>query len=118
MSIDEAIKQLTFLPYYGAKVIREVLLEAQNLAVKQQNVEFKSNLWVAESFTSKGVTIKGIRRHAKGKISLVKYGYCHYFVRLIEGQPPAKYYPTPKIGFEQIKEYIEKGRERMIEYGL
>ena len=48
MSIDEAIKQLSFKNQKGAAVIKDVLIEAQDLAVKEHNVEFKSNLWVCK----------------------------------------------------------------------
>lgn len=48
MSIDEAIKQLSFHKLKGSKIIREVLEEAQELAVKQHNIEFKSNLWICK----------------------------------------------------------------------
>ena len=48
MSIDEAIKQLSFQNLKGAGIIKEVLLEAQELAVKEHNVEYKSNLWVGK----------------------------------------------------------------------
>ncbi|XP_011609484.2 large ribosomal subunit protein uL22m isoform X2 [Takifugu rubripes] len=53
MSIDEAIAQLEFNDKKGAKIMKEVLLEAQEMAVKNHNVEYKSNLYVAESFSSK-----------------------------------------------------------------
>lgn len=46
LSIDEAIKQLSFHKLKGAGIIKEVLLEAQELAVKQHNIEYKSNLWI------------------------------------------------------------------------
>lgn len=48
MTIDEAIRQMRFVAKKGAGFILETLLEAQELAVKQHNVEFKSNLWVGE----------------------------------------------------------------------
>uniref|UniRef100_A0A3B3WI57 Large ribosomal subunit protein uL22m n=1 Tax=Poecilia mexicana TaxID=48701 RepID=A0A3B3WI57_9TELE len=48
MSIDEAIAQLEFNDKKGAKIMREVLLEAQEMAVKNHNVEYKSNLYVGE----------------------------------------------------------------------
>ncbi|KAK8780807.1 hypothetical protein V5799_017855 [Amblyomma americanum] len=73
MSVDEAIKQLSFVDRKGAKIVIEVLKEAQELAVREHNVEFKSNLWVAESFCGKAVTIKGARRHARGKIGVIHY---------------------------------------------
>ncbi|CAN8009283.1 unnamed protein product [Ixodes pacificus] len=45
MSIDEAIKQLLFVQKRGAKIIIEVLKEAQEMAVKHHNVE----LWPSRS---------------------------------------------------------------------
>lgn len=48
MSVDEAVKQLSFVPKKGAAIAKEVILEAQNLAVEEHNVEYKSNLWVGE----------------------------------------------------------------------
>lgn len=52
MTIDEAIKQLSFILKRGAGDIKQCLLEAQEMAVKDHNVEFKSNLWVGEYLTS------------------------------------------------------------------
>lgn len=48
MSVDEAVKQLSFISKTGAKYVKEAILEAQDLAVKQQNVEFKTNLWIGK----------------------------------------------------------------------
>lgn len=48
MTIDEAIRQLRFVAKKGAVSILETLIEAQEKAVKEHNVEFKSNLWVGE----------------------------------------------------------------------
>lgn len=48
MTIDEAIKQLSFQLQKGAGDIKQALLEAQEMAVRNHNVEFKSNLWVGE----------------------------------------------------------------------
>lgn len=52
MSIDEAIRQLRFVAKKGAGIILETLLEAQEKAIKEHNVEFKSNLWVGEYDTT------------------------------------------------------------------
>lgn len=60
MPIDEALKQLSFVRKKGAVAVKETLLEAQDLALKEHNVEFKSNLWVSESFVGKGITIRGL----------------------------------------------------------
>lgn len=48
LSVDEAVKQLNFVTSKGAKIVKDTILEAQELAVKEHNVEFKSNLWVGE----------------------------------------------------------------------
>lgn len=48
MTIDEAIKQLNFMPKKGAMFVKQTLLEAQELATKSHNVEFKSNLWIGK----------------------------------------------------------------------
>lgn len=46
MTVDEALKQLSFVNKKGAKFVKESILEAQELAVTRHNVEFKSNLWI------------------------------------------------------------------------
>lgn len=46
MTVDEAVKQLSFLNKKGAAFVKDAILEAQNLAVTRHNVEFKSNLWI------------------------------------------------------------------------
>lgn len=48
MTVDEAVKQLSFVLKKGAVPIKETILEAQQMAVEQHNVEFKSNLWVGK----------------------------------------------------------------------
>lgn len=47
-SVDEAVKQLSFLHKKGAEIAKQVILEAQRMAVEEHNVEFKSNLWIGE----------------------------------------------------------------------
>ncbi|KAL0117839.1 hypothetical protein PUN28_008912 [Cardiocondyla obscurior] len=119
MSVDEAVKQLSFLCKKGAVIAKEVILEAQNLAVQEHNVEFKSNLWIAESFCKKGIVIKGIRRHAKGRMGVIHYRYCHYFVRLEEGPPPKIYHlPYPKTGEELLEDYMKSTHNRKIPNSL
>lgn len=48
MTVDEAVKQLSFVPKKGAVAVKETILEAQQIAVEQHNVEFRSNLWVGK----------------------------------------------------------------------
>lgn len=116
MSIDEAIKQLSFVNKKGAIHVKEVLLEAQKLAVEKHNVEYKSNLWVSESFATKGFVMKGIRRHAKGRVGIVHYVHCHYFVRLEEGSPPEHFYleTVPKTTETLLSEWVDEMRQRRI----
>ena len=73
LSIDEAMKQLKFVKKKGAVIAMEVLEEAREMAVKEHNVEFRSNLWVAESFARKGLIMKGVRRHAKMRYGIVSF---------------------------------------------
>ncbi|XP_068958616.1 large ribosomal subunit protein uL22m isoform X2 [Petaurus breviceps papuanus] len=46
MSIDQALAQMEFSDKKGAKIIKEVLLEAQDMAVRDHNVEYRSNLYI------------------------------------------------------------------------
>lgn len=48
MTVDEAVKQLSFLKKKGAAIAKEVILEAQKIAVEEHDIEFKSNLWVGQ----------------------------------------------------------------------
>lgn len=114
MSVDEALRQLKFVLKKGAKDIRETIEEARQLAIEEHNVEFGSNLWVAESFVGKGRVFNGFRRHARGRMGKVQYFHCHYFVRLEEGSPPAHYYSKPKEPHEQLQQWLEKMRQRKI----
>lgn len=48
MSVDEAVRQLSFVQKKGSDFAKEAILEAQELAVQKHNVEFKSNLWIGK----------------------------------------------------------------------
>ena len=41
------------------------------MAVADHNVEFSTNLWVAECFATKAMAVKGVRRHARGRLGMV-----------------------------------------------
>jgi len=114
MSIDEAIRQLDYVAKKGAFYVKKTLLEAQELAVAKNNVEFRSNLWVAESFCTKGVVVKGIRRHARKRIGLVEYFHTHYYVRLEEGTPPQHYYDPAPDGPTLLQRWIQDRREERV----
>ncbi|KAF2884099.1 hypothetical protein ILUMI_22067 [Ignelater luminosus] len=119
MPVDEAIRQLKFVLKKGAKDVRETLEEAKELAVKEHNVEFPSNMWVAESMVGKGEVIKGYRRHARRRFGKVEYFHCHYFVRLEEGTPPKDYYQNaPKEPQEQLANWLASMRKRKINNSL
>ncbi|XP_077104645.1 large ribosomal subunit protein uL22m [Siphateles boraxobius] len=115
MTIDQALSQLEFNDKKGAKIIKEVLLEAQDMAVKNHNVEYKSNLYIAESFSGKGKYLKRIRYHGRGMFGIMDKVHCHYFVKLVEGVPPSV---EQKTGFDQAKEYVEQLRNRTIIHSL
>lgn len=116
LRIDDAINQLKFVHKKGSVAARETLEEAKELAVKEHNVEFASNLWVSESFVGKGMIIRGYRRHARRRFGKVEYKYCHYFVTLEEGDPPEHYYPfrRPRTPQELLEEWMEEQRRRTI----
>ncbi|XP_069001646.1 large ribosomal subunit protein uL22m isoform X1 [Embiotoca jacksoni] len=115
MSIDQAVAQLEFNDKKGAKIMKEVLLEAQEMAVKNHNVEYKSNLYVAESYSGKGKYLKRIRYHGKGMFGIMDKVYCHFFVKLVEGSPPKV---EQKTSFDQAKEYVQNLKNRTITHSL
>lgn len=115
MTVDEAVKQLSFMNKKGAAIVKEAILEAQEQAVKTHNIEYKSNLWVAESFATKSEIIKGVRKHGRQRLGQIKYRFCNYFVRLEEGKPPKHYYlPYPKSGEELLDDWLKEMRARKI----
>ncbi|KAK4886400.1 hypothetical protein RN001_002671 [Aquatica leii] len=119
LTVDEAIKQLKFVLKKGAKDVRETLEEAKQLAAKEHNVEFPSNMWVAESIVGKGLVVKGFRRHARKRVGIIEYFHCHYFVRLEEGTPPKNYYfHSPKEPHEQLEAWLTQMRKRKITNSL
>jgi len=114
LSVDEAIKQLNFINKKGAFIAAEVIEEARQLAVKEHCVEFGSNLWVSESFATKGLRMKGMRRHARMRMAVVKYDFMHYYVRLEEGRPPKDYwaaYTRPFNQHKMLEEWVANHRQ-------
>ena len=118
MSIDEALLQLSYIDRKPAVLIKRVLEEAQEMAVRDHNVEFKSNLWVQESFVEKGDCIKGFRRHGKLRMGVITYSFVNYCVALEEGRPPPKdqYYvkKRPKSSQQWIEEWLTEHRSKNI----
>ncbi|OQV16616.1 putative 39S ribosomal protein L22, mitochondrial [Hypsibius exemplaris] len=120
LSIDDALNQLEFHNKKGSAIIREVLLEAQEMALRDHNFEFKSKMWIAESVSGRGVRVKGFRKHGRGRVGHLKYNFNHYFVKLEEGDPPKQYYSTPPRGTikEQVQKHLDQLRSRRIFEGL
>lgn len=118
LSVDEAVKQLRFMPYKGAQLAADTLLEAQQKAVQDHNFEFKSNMWIADARCGKGLVIKGIRKNARMRFSTITYFYCHLMIKLVEGQPPVHYYRPPKDGNDLLKDYYDELRSRKVDQGL
>jgi len=120
LSVDEALKQLDFVDKKGAFIAAEVIREAQEIAVKEHNVEFRSNLWVAESFATKGMVIKGVRRHGRARMSMVRYEYMHYYVRLEEGSPPKNYWEAwsqpPFNPTRMLEDWVKDHRKKTIPF--
>ncbi|CAN0275339.1 large ribosomal subunit protein uL22m [Petromyzon marinus] len=133
LSVDEALAQLEFSDKKGAKVMKEVLLEAQEMAVNHHNVEFRSNLYVAESFVGKGMYLKRLRYHGRGMFGIMDKVRCHYFVKLVEGPPPSAAelqrarYPVEharsplahlRSPIEQARLYVKELRQRTVPHSL
>ncbi len=123
LSVDDAIRQLDFTPKRGAHIIKEVIEEAVQMAVEEHNVEFATNLWVAESFASYGDVVKGARRHQRrGGVAMgeIRYQYSHYFCRLEEGKPPEhmESHKASKSPSEWLEWYVQRHREKTIPQDL
>lgn len=69
----------------------------------------------AESFSSKGKYLKRIRYHGRGMFGIMDKVYCNYFVKLVEGAPPAK---ETKTSLDQAKEYVQILKNRTIIHSL
>ncbi|RWS31191.1 39S ribosomal protein L22-like protein [Leptotrombidium deliense] len=116
LSVDEAIKQLSFVKLKGALIAKEILEEAQQIALNEHNFEYKANMFIGECFCTKGLVVKGFRKHARYRMGEVRYFYTHFFVRLVEGPPPKYYFEPPPTGREKLQNYIEGIRKRNIKF--
>jgi large subunit ribosomal protein L22 len=97
----------------------QTLLEAQELAVKEHSVEFKSNLWVSHSDAKIATRVKGLRKHKASLFGRVEYMFSHYYVRLEEGNPPENYYKVKFQSFDvRAADYIQKLRDRKVLFSL
>ena len=118
LNVDEAIKQLKFMPYKSAQLTAEIIKEAQEKAVKDHNFEFKSNMWIEDAKAGKGLVIKGYRKHARMRFGEVRYFYSHIMLKLTEGEPPVHFYQPKRDGNDCLKSFYDELRSRKIEQGL
>lgn len=89
-------------------------MEAQELAVREHNIEYKSNLWVSYSTATNALKVKGMRKHMGTRMGIVNYKYSHYYVRLEEGKPPVDYKAKADTYEARAKAHIERLRNRSI----
>lgn len=118
MSVDEAIKQLSFIAGKPSQIAIEVLREAQAEAIKNHNFEYTSKMWIEDAKAVKGLVIKGLRKHARMRFGQISYFYSHILVKLREGNPPQHFYRPPKDGNDMLKDYYDELRARKIPQGL
>ena len=118
MPIDEAVKQLSFVPKKGAVILKEVLEEARELALKEQHFEHRSNMFVAAANAEKGVFIKGMRKHAFYRMGVVTYYHTHVLVHLVEGPPPADYDLYNFTNRQKLNHYLDDLRRRNVKFSL
>uniref|UniRef100_A0A8D0WCY8 Large ribosomal subunit protein uL22m n=1 Tax=Sus scrofa TaxID=9823 RepID=A0A8D0WCY8_PIG len=116
LALDLVLELLEFFDSIGSSCPRKVLLEAQDMAVRDHNVEFRSNLYVAESTSGRGQYLKRIRYHGRGRFGIMEKVFCHYFVKLVEGPPPPR--EAPKTAVAHAREYIQELRNRTITHAL
>ena len=116
MTVDEALKELSFCNKKGARVIEEVLAEAREMALKEHHFEFPTNMWVAESFSENFDNVKSLKRQGKGRTGMMTHWYISYFIRLEEGIPPKHYYDhkAPKSSKEWLEKYVKDHRSKFI----
>ncbi|XP_062591353.1 large ribosomal subunit protein uL22m-like [Saccostrea cucullata] len=118
LSIDDAIKKVSFLPNRGAQILKECLLEGQKIAVKAHGIEYPSNMWIEHAYCNRGKILKGMRLAYKFPAQ-IKTRYCHVYIIFREGSPPEVYYPPDEMtGYEKMEDYIKKQRERRILHSL
>lgn len=118
LTVDEAIKQLSFVPKKGAHILKEVIEEARDIAINEHHFEFKSNMWIGECNCEKGIVFKGVRKHAYFRFGIIHYFHTHILVRLVEGPPPKHFYHDPLTNREKLDHYIDDLRRRKVKYTL
>lgn len=115
LTVDEAIKQLSFLPKKGSFIAKEVIEEAQTAAMETGCFEFKSNMWIGQCFAGKGLVIKGFRKHGRFRMGEIRCFHTHLFLALVEGPPQENFYfPGPLTNRQRLDAYVDWLRQRRI----
>ena len=117
MNIDDAISKLYYINTKASRIVREVLMEAQEVAVNEHNLEFKSNLHIVHSFACRHSILSFPIWRAGGRgPTMGDCRFCNYYVMLREGPAPL---PTPKqTALDKALEYVAKLKSRTIVDGL
>lgn len=116
MDVDEAIARLDVLQTKCAEIMREVLREAKEIAVRDHNVEFASNMHIAASWTNQSGMVKFVRQHARGRDYINNMRFTNYHVMLREGPAPPR---RPRVTAKEAADmYIDQLRSRTITDGL
>lgn len=118
LPIDEAVKQLSFVPKKGAVILKEILEEAREIALKEYNFEHRSNMFVGAANAEKGLIIKGFRKHAFYRMGEVCYYHTHVLVQLVEGPAPENYHLYNYTNRQKLERYVDDLRRRNIKFTL
>nr|XP_004225664.1 39S ribosomal protein L22, mitochondrial-like [Ciona intestinalis] len=116
LNIDEAITHLGYINNKAARTIADVLREAQEHAVAEHNVEFKSNLHIVDSFAESSGAVKFPIYHARGRMALGKCRFSNYYCLLREGPAPPKRPKLTALEFGIV--HLDELRNRKISDGL
>lgn len=75
-------------------------------------------MFVGECFATKGLVLKGIRKHARYRFGEIRYFHTHFYVKLVEGPPPEFYYFKQLTNREKLDQYLDDLKKRRIKYTL
>uniref|UniRef100_A0A915Q3G9 39S ribosomal protein L22, mitochondrial n=1 Tax=Setaria digitata TaxID=48799 RepID=A0A915Q3G9_9BILA len=108
LNVDEALEQLKLQRKKACMILRQSLIEAKKKASTELHVEFPSDMHVAEAFAVQCQIVKGFRRHARERITIIRYRYINLFIRLEEGDGPGmKNRWLPKNGWDKMADYYK-----------
>lgn len=118
MTIDEAMKQLSFVPKKGAIIMKEILEEARELALDEHNFEHRSNMFIGAANAEQGLILKGARKHAFYRMGEISYRHTHVLVQLVEGPPPHDYHLYNFTNRQKLENYLDDWKRKTIKHSL